>query len=273
MSIFEIQEGEQDNTTPEQLAQLILLARNYQKKCVDQGWHKAEPAAVSPLSMCLQKLCFEYIERFHTQRRSRMSAVLDAELWKASEVNEEIQCLVDESIRTNRLRNVTIPSPSTTARMSLMVANSAYVVAKSALVFIKILADYCECFVALPEFAADILSRVVELLKGFNSRCCQLILGAGALQLVGLKTISVRNLALASRSLQLIVHIVPLVTKEAELALKDDQVHLLRHIKQWEVSSSVPSPSFQQICRQMQKFHNGLSGIIPDEQVKVLLLF
>ncbi|KAK6010037.1 Vps54-like protein, partial [Ostertagia ostertagi] len=261
---------------------------------------RSKPVAVSPLSVCLQKLCLEYIERFHTQRRSKMSAILDAELWKAAEVGAEFQCLVDESLRTGRLRNVPAPGLTAGGGEALMVDNTSFVVVSSALVFSKILADYCECFAALPEFAADILSRVVELLKGFNSRCCQLILGAGALQLVGLKTISVRNLALASRSLQLIVHFVPLVAHEAELALREDQKHLLRHFKQaltdysdhigeitsklvsvidhhttnclnnWEISSSVPSPSFQQICRQMQKFHNGLAGIIPDDQIKSL---
>ncbi|VDM58978.1 unnamed protein product, partial [Angiostrongylus costaricensis] len=284
---------EQDQTTPDQLAQLISLAKTYQKECADEGWHKTE-VGIDPLSMCLQKLCLEYIERFHTQRR----AELDAELWKASEVTAEIQCIVDESIQTNRLRNVGASNHCVDGT-SLMVNYSSFIVVGSALIFIKILADYCECFAALPAFAADILSRVVELLKGFNSRCCQLILGAGALQLVGLKTISVRNLALASRSLQLIVHFIPLVAKEAELSLKDDQKHLMRHIKQtltdytnhigeitsklvsvidhctrnclnsWTVSSSVPSTSFQQICRQMVKFHNGLAGIIPDDQIKV----
>ncbi|KAJ1363739.1 hypothetical protein KIN20_023664 [Parelaphostrongylus tenuis] len=294
-----LQDGEQDTTTPDQLAQLISLARTYQRRCADEGWHKTEPVGASPLSMCLQKLCLEYIERFHTQRRSKMSTVLDAELWKAAEVSADVQCIVDESVRTNRLRNVATSNHSV-GETSLMVNNTSFIVVGSALIFIKILADYCEAFTALPEFAADILSRVVELLKGFNSRCCQLILGAGALQLVGLKTISVRNLALASRSLQLIVHFVPLVEKEAELSLKDDQKHLMRHIKQtlidytnhigeitsklisvidhctrnclnnWSVSSSVPSTSFQQICRQMVKFHNGLAGIIPDDQIKLL---
>ncbi|XGW01766.1 hypothetical protein V3C99_014122 [Haemonchus contortus] len=296
---FKLQEGVPDLTSPEQLTQMITLLREYQQDCADQGWHKVEPVVVSPLSMCLQKLCLEYIERFHTQRRSKMSGMLDAELWKASEVGAEFQCLVDESLRTGRLKNVPAPSLSVGGE-AIIVDNTPYVVVSSALVFLKILADYCECFVALPEFAADILSRVVELLKGFNSRCCQLILGAGALQLVGLKTISVRNLALASRSLQLIVHFVPFVAHEAELSLKEDQKHLLRHFKQaltdygdhikeitsklvsvidhhttnclnnWEISSSVPSSSFQQICRQMQKFHNGLAGIIPDDQIKSL---
>uniref|UniRef100_A0A158PA13 Vacuolar protein sorting-associated protein 54 n=1 Tax=Angiostrongylus cantonensis TaxID=6313 RepID=A0A158PA13_ANGCA len=230
---------EQDPTTPDQLAQLISLAKTYQKECADEGWHKTEPVAVSPLSMCLQKLCLEYIERFHTQRRSKMRFIY-----------------------------------------TFLIVSFILFMFRSALIFIKILADYCECFAALPTFAADILSRVVELLKGFNSRCCQLILGAGALQLVGLKTISVRNLALASRSLQLIVHFVPLVAKEAELSLRDDQKHLMRHIKQVDhfetrqlyvylfMLVAIPSTSFQQICRQMVKFHNGLAGIIPDDQIK-----
>uniref|UniRef100_A0A0N4WMZ1 Vacuolar protein sorting-associated protein 54 n=1 Tax=Haemonchus placei TaxID=6290 RepID=A0A0N4WMZ1_HAEPC len=276
--------GVPDLTSPEQLNEMITLLREYQQDCANQGWHKVE------------KLCLEYIERFHTQRRSKMSGMLDAELWKASEVGAEFQCLVDESLRTGRLKNVPAPSLSVGGE-AVIVDSTPYVVVSSALVFLKILADYCECFVALPEFAADILSRVVELLKGFNSRCCQLILGAGALQLVGLKTISVRNLALASRSLQLIVHFVPFVAHEAELSLKEDQKHLLRHFKQVlaltdygdhikEITSKlvsvidhhttnclnnvVPSSSFQQICRQMQKFHNGLAGIIPDDQIKSL---
>ncbi|WKY09808.1 hypothetical protein Q1695_002287 [Nippostrongylus brasiliensis] len=294
-----LQEGVPDLTTPEQLTQLIALLKEYQENCAKLGWYRNEPVAVSPLSVCVQKLCLEYIERFHSQRRTKISTVLDAELWKASDVAAEFQCLVEETLRTGRLRNVPSSGLSVGGE-ALMVDNVAYVVVGSALVFVKILADYCECFAALPAFSADLLSRVVELLKAFNSRCCQLILGAGALQLVGLKTISVRNLALASRSLQLIVYFVPFVSSEAELSLRDDQKHLMRHFKQaltdygdhikeitsklvsvidhhtenclnnWQITSSVPSPAFQQICRQMQKFHNGLAGIIPDDQIKTL---
>lgn len=56
------------------------------------------------------------------------------------------------------------------------------------------MAQYCQTVNLLPSLAPELLMRLVELLKYFNSRTCQLILGAGALQLVGLKTISVRNL-------------------------------------------------------------------------------
>ena len=37
----------------------------------------------------------------------------------------------------------------------------------------------------------DFVSRLLQI---FNSRTCQLVLGAGALELVGLKTISTKNL-------------------------------------------------------------------------------
>lgn len=56
------------------------------------------------------------------------------------------------------------------------------------------LAQYCDVVTVLPDYSSELLMYVVELLKNYNSRSCQLILGAGALQLIGLKSISVRHL-------------------------------------------------------------------------------
>ena len=63
----------------------------------------------------------------------------------------------------------------------------------------------------------------------FNSRTCQLILGAGALQLVGLKTITTKNLALASRCLQLVVHFLPIVRLHFTSRLSGKQTNMLKH--------------------------------------------
>ena len=46
--------------------------------------------------------------------------------------------------------------------------------------------------------------KAAELLKLFNSRTCQLVLGAGAVSTAGLKTITIRNLAVTLRSLELV---------------------------------------------------------------------
>jgi len=67
-------------------------------------------------------------------------------------------------------------------------------VARVGLIMVQLVAQYCQLLDRLPSYAPELLTRLVELLKLLNSRCCQLILGAGALQLVGLKTISARNL-------------------------------------------------------------------------------
>lgn len=56
------------------------------------------------------------------------------------------------------------------------------------------MSQYSDALSVLPDFASELLMCIVELLKNFNSRSCQLILGAGALQLIGLKSISVRHL-------------------------------------------------------------------------------
>ena len=42
-----------------------------------------------------------------------------------------------------------------------------------------------------------------------DCRTCQLVLGAGAVSLAGLKTITIRNLAVTLRSLALVAQLVP----------------------------------------------------------------
>lgn len=70
-------------------------------------------------------------------------------------------------------------------------------------------AEYCVCATHLIVMAPNLCRHLAELLQLFNSRCCQLVLGAGALHVAGLKTITTANLALASRALQLLLWLIP----------------------------------------------------------------
>lgn len=80
---------------------------------------------------------------------------------------------------------------------------------RTVLLLVKMAADYCSCASALPVCSAALARSGAELLMHFNSRCCQLVLGAGALQSAGLDTITTTNLALASRALQLLLWLIP----------------------------------------------------------------
>lgn len=48
----------------------------------------------------------------------------------------------------------------------------------------KLTSEYVEIVNTLPSLAAEIVHRVSELLKLFNGRTCQLVLGAGAMQVL-----------------------------------------------------------------------------------------
>lgn len=55
----------------------------------------------------------------------------------------------------------------------------------------------------------DIEHRLIELLNLFNSKTCQLVLGAGAVKLGKIRTISAKILAITCRCLQFIKIILP----------------------------------------------------------------
>jgi vacuolar protein sorting-associated protein 54 len=58
---------------------------------------------------------------------------------------------------------------------------------------------------------AEVSSSLCDYLKLFNSRLCQLILGAGAMHSAGLKRINTKHLAIASQTLSFLMAITPYI--------------------------------------------------------------
>ena len=59
---------------------------------------------------------------------------------------------------------------------------------------LTLLIDYLRVIINLPTLVTDTMSRIIELLKAFNSRTCQVVLGAGAMRSAGLKNITAKHL-------------------------------------------------------------------------------
>ena len=165
-----------------------------------------------------------FVNRFHEERKTKLSLILDSERWKAAEVPTEFQRMADEAFQAGELlppsrqstrqQQEVTESSLTPTRQCIQVGGETYAVVGTVLLLMRMMADYCKCIRDIPSTAPEVLTKLVELLKTFNSRTCQLVMGAGALQLVGLKTISTKNLALASRSLQLALLLVMLVKRK-----------------------------------------------------------
>uniref|UniRef100_A0A8B9JDB3 Vacuolar protein sorting-associated protein 54 n=1 Tax=Astyanax mexicanus TaxID=7994 RepID=A0A8B9JDB3_ASTMX len=177
-----------------------------------------------------------------------------------------------------------------------------YIVFRTVLLLIRIFLEYCQCVNDIPSITTDMLTRLADLLKHFNSRSCQLVLGAGALQVVGLKTITTKNLALVSRCLQLVVHYIPIIRAHFETKLQPKQYSILRHfdhitkdyndhiaeisaklvaimdglfervLSKYEVKAPMPSLCFRNVCKQMAKMHEAIHDLLPEEQTQMLFL-
>ncbi|XP_041790058.1 vacuolar protein sorting-associated protein 54 isoform X2 [Chelmon rostratus] len=252
----------------------------------------------------LQSQANRFVHRFHEERKTKLGLLLDNERWKQAEVPAEFQDLVN-SIADGR---ITLPErkiPGAEDRKPtefLLVNGQKYAVVGTVLLLIRIFLEYCQCVNDIPSIATDMLTRLSDLLKHFNSRSCQLVLGAGALQVVGLKTITTKNLALASRCLQLVVHYIPIIRAHFETKLQPKQFSVLRHfdhitkdyndhiaeisaklvaimdslfekvLSKYEVKAPMPSACFRNVCKQMAKMHEAIYELLPEEQTQMLFL-
>nr|XP_019573469.1 PREDICTED: vacuolar protein sorting-associated protein 54 isoform X3 [Rhinolophus sinicus] len=252
----------------------------------------------------LQSQANKFVNRFHEERKTKLSLLLDNERWKQADVPAEFQDLVD-SISDGKIALPEKKSGAAEERKPaevLIVEGQQYAVVGTVLLLIRIILEYCQCVDNIPSVTTDMLTRLSDLLKYFNSRSCQLVLGAGALQVVGLKTITTKNLALSSRCLQLIVHYIPVIRAHFEARLQPKQYSMLRHfdhitkdyhdhiaeisaklvaimdslfdkvLSKYEVKAPVPSACFRNICKQMAKMHEAIFDLLPEEQTQMLFL-
>ncbi|CAK3839494.1 Vacuolar sorting-associated 54, chloroplastic [Lecanosticta acicola] len=84
-----------------------------------------------------------------------------------------------------------------------------YILVSSAASLLGSIDAFLSLTAALPSMTPQISTSLLDVLRTFNSRSCQLILGAGATRSAGLKNITTKHLALASQALSFIIALVP----------------------------------------------------------------
>ncbi|XP_055353415.1 vacuolar protein sorting-associated protein 54-like isoform X2 [Paramacrobiotus metropolitanus] len=203
------------------------------------------------LNAQLQKLAFAFVGRFHEDRRQKLTLILDSERWTPTEIPVEFQSYV-ENIITSQTFRVSIPRHSSNDSFALNgstedapkspvavvpyleIQGEFFVVVGTVVILLRMLGEYAALMDRLPasmNISGDILLKIVEILKMFNSRTCQLVLGAGAMHSAGLKSITSKNLTLSSRCLQLIGFFIPIVRDDLSKRLSSKQKHLTKNFE------------------------------------------
>lgn len=92
-----------------------------------------------------------------------------------------------------------------------IVDEEKYTVSTSSTVVLRGIERHLTLLSHIPAMTSEISSSLCEYIKLFNSRLCQLILGAGAMATAGLKNINTKHLAIASQTLSFIIAILPYI--------------------------------------------------------------
>lgn len=260
-----------------------------------------------PLSAALQAQATKFGNKFHTERKSKLSLLLDNERWRQIDVPIEYQDMIDHITNGDFSwnKNDGITKEKQKPANILNVDSEPFALVNSALILVQIIREYCQCATNLPMISSQLSRHLIDLLRTFNSKCCQLVLGAGALRVAGLTTITVGNLALVSRALKLVIWFIPRIKghfqqieQKQSSAFNQNSTNsgydtiekdFISHIKEieskvlfivtqsvhnqlnnWDARPPVPSQSFRNISRHFIKLHEALAPILPEQQIHQL---
>ncbi|GJQ85234.1 scat [Trypoxylus dichotomus] len=288
-------QSDKQNITANQIMELSDIVENFTDLC-EKICGRQSPA----LKAAFKIQAGNYVHKFHSSRKHKLTLLLDAERWKTAEIPSEFQLLVDKIASGEPLKSIpSSPVEDNNKKLlnrvsnSLKIGNQEYVTVGTVLILIRLVSEYCVCAYDLPILAGVIGRNLAELLRTFNSRSCQLVLGAGALRTAGLKTITSTNLALTSRALQLVLWLIPHVRGHFS-SISNDVIPSLdaverdigNHIQQleskilsimsmllgdqlndWDAKPPVPSKAFRNVSRHLTKLYEAVGPVLPEEQV------
>lgn len=181
----------------------------------------------------------EFMQQFARAQQKSLTEGMDSDNWNAkdfSEADDKILSLVleatehdpeawsrgskvwlpynesSESGATNGVNGTEAAASSGKKETRpAIVASESFVLPQSAVVCLRGLVPYLELITGIPSLTSDISPLLISYLHLFNSRCTQLILGAGATKIVGLKNITAKHLTLASRALSFVSTLIPYI--------------------------------------------------------------
>jgi len=234
----------------------------------------------------------------------------DAEAWT---VGGKVWLPYDESASDDSVTNGKGPIANGTGTKDkarpATIDSESFILPTSAMLFLRGLQPFMELITGIPSLTAEISSSLLSYLQLFNSRCTQLILGAGATRSVGLKNINTRHLALASQALSFITTLIPHIREfvrrhagsgaavsslmgefdkvkrlyqEHQNNISEKLVDIMTnrasgHVKamkaiNWDTSKSAGvSPYMETLAKETTTLHKVLSKFLPDSTVLMIM--
>ncbi|KAI8630341.1 Vps54-domain-containing protein [Xylariaceae sp. FL1651] len=181
----------------------------------------------------------EFIQYHGDAEKQKLAQAMESDQWSAKDFTEQdnillnhiLQCSTQDSESWTEGSKIWMPffetqnngenttpngrpraeSNGTTKEKtrSAIIDSEPFILPNSAILCLEGITHFLHLISGIPSMASDISISLIAYLQLFNSRCTQLILGAGATKSAGLKNITTRHLALASQALAFISTLIP----------------------------------------------------------------
>jgi vacuolar protein sorting-associated protein 54 len=182
----------------------------------------------------------EFVSKFGDFEKQELAKAMDADRWEPKDFDAE-----DTEVLARLLRGMESDPPSwaetgdvlreikeptlngTSAQINgdseekpkeknkttipAIVDEEKYTISQSSTVVLRGIERFEVLLSAIPNITSEVSTSLCDYIKLFNSRLCQLILGAGAMHSAGLKNINTKHLAIASQTLSFIIAILPYI--------------------------------------------------------------
>ncbi|KAK8030875.1 Vps54-like protein-domain-containing protein [Apiospora arundinis] len=177
----------------------------------------------------------EFIDQHGDVEKQKLAQEMESDQWAAKDFTDENKLLLDRIVDSSTRDDVswseaskiwipysdTQPKPNGRPRAesngggpkektrSAVIDSESFILPQSAILCQEGMSHFMQLIAGIPSMSSDIATSLISYLQVFNSRCTQLILGAGATRSAGLKNITTRHLALAAQALAFISTLIP----------------------------------------------------------------
>ncbi|GAO17852.1 hypothetical protein UVI_02011480 [Ustilaginoidea virens] len=188
----------------------------------------------------------DFVQRYRDAEMQKLAQGMEADQWNAKDFTDSDSRLLglilgsstndDDSVWTGNSKiwiprheaeKLTVTTTAETAEAngtngtskdkirSAVIESEKFILPNSARLCLDGIGNFMHLMAGIPSMTTDVASSLLAYLQVFNSRCTQLILGAGATRSAGLKNITTKHLALASQALSFVATLVPHVREFA----------------------------------------------------------
>lgn len=168
-----------------------------------------------------------FVREQHSLSASKLISLLECETWARAKLPVHLQALVD-ALMEGAMTFPDVKSEDIGDVSSIVVGGELFHPVNSAVLLLQILVDYVRMARQNPSLSTEMTHRTIDLIKQYNAGVCQLILGAGAMQVSKLKSITAKHLCLAQQSVSLFISLLPRLQEIMCALIQGPKLVLLR---------------------------------------------